>query len=859
MPYPCSLLTAHNNTKQHRFLCAVGRGNIVSKTDVIAIIKCVTVLWVLLGQASFLMAAPQTRSLVQFDIPRQSADDSLPAFGQQADVTVMYAFEEANQHITNRLYGEYTRKEGIHILLKGSGLYARFSADGHLIITQNNQGNEMNSKKKILAATVGFFMGGGAGGVMAQETTGGEEMDWLLEEVVVTAQKREQRLVDVPISVSVMNENELKKRSIRDLRDLSFHIPNFTIDGRGSGEQKPIIRGVNNISGSSSLAGIYLDEIALPTVTGSGFELQTDDMQHVEVLKGPQGTLFGQGAMGGVVRFISNKPSFEGVEGVLRTSGSATKDGEFSQEYTAVVNMPVVDDVFALRLNATYKDLGGWIDTINPATEETITENSNNKQVSNVQLKGLWRPIEDLSVDILAIQYKSDIGNENVGSEDSKFPLVVRNGLPFYSTDRSYDYNIYGLTITYDLGFATLTSASSSFDTMQEKSSNTSISTFASGVTAKLIVTDVIVEIEGIAQELRLTGTNTDMGLNWTAGVFFSKYESGANADAVTRYQNGDVLFQFINGQEFDDSESMAYFIDTSYAITEQLTLDLGIRYFEDDREVNSGFNLGAGNSVDPATLQKATFDKVSSKIALSYALNDNSNIYLRVAEGFRSGGLNPGDSLLYDPESLIAYELGFKTVTGRLAAEGNLYYSIYDDYQGFVFDESLPTGFGVTNAGEAEIKGFEWLLQWQLDDQWSFAFNGHVTESEYTSLNSGFSGVQVGDPLDAIAKYSYGVSVDYAFNWSSSVAGFTHMAYNHQGPSSATLRGTFARGDSIESDATGYLNMRVGAEWDGLTLSLFGRNLTNEKRPNILTITSEFNDTQSRPRELGVDLSYRF
>ena len=114
MPYPCSLLTAHNNTKRNGFLCAVGRGNIVSKADVIAIIKCVIVLWVLLGQASSLMAAPQARSLVQFDIPRQSADDSLPAFGQQADVTVMYPFEDANKHITNRLYGEYTRKEGIH-------------------------------------------------------------------------------------------------------------------------------------------------------------------------------------------------------------------------------------------------------------------------------------------------------------------------------------------------------------------------------------------------------------------------------------------------------------------------------------------------------------------------------------------------------------------------------------------------------------------------------------------------------------------------------------------------------------------------------------------------------------------------
>jgi outer membrane receptor protein involved in Fe transport len=196
----------------------------------------------------------------------------------------------------------------------------------------------------------------------------------------------------------------------------------------------------------------------------------------------------------------------------------------------------------------------------------------------------------------------------------------------------------------------------------------------------------------------------------------------------------------------------------------------------------------------------------------------------------------------------------------GRLRAEGNLYYSIYDDYQSFVFDDTLPSQAATINAGEAEITGFEWLLQWQFNDQWSFAFNGHVTESEFTSLHPGFSSAREGDPLNAVEKYGYGVSVDYAFNWSSSVAGSAYMGYNRQGPSTTTFRDAgFARGDSVDSDATGYLDMHIGAEWDTFTVSFFGRNLTNEKRPNIIVLASEFFDTQSRPRELGVELSYRF
>ena len=828
------------------------------------------VLSLMLIQPIFMVAnvgADTQQKMYHVNIVAGTVAESLNQLSEQINIPVFFSYAIVKSRQANAVSGQYTLHDVLEIMLQGTGLHGGLSNKGVLTISLGdleasyNQGEDMmNRKKNILASTIAFFMGSGAGVVSAVDQNQVEELNHQgIDEIVVTAQKREQRLVDVPISVSVMGEDELKKRSIQDLRDLSFHVPNFTIAGSGSGSQIPIIRGVRNVSGSSSLVGIYLDEIALPTVTGLGFEVQTDDIQNVEVLKGPQGTLFGQGAMGGVVRFVSNKPSFEGVEGVLRTSGSATEGGDFSQEYTAVVNMPVVDDVFALRLNATYKDLGGWIDTINPSIGETITENANDKQVSNFNLKGLWQPTDDLSVDILAIQYKSDAGLDNRASKDSKFPLIVRNGQPFYNTDISYDYDIYGLTITYDLGFATLTSASSSFDTVQEKSSNTNLGAFTSGPPITNLVTDLVNEIKGINQELRLTGASTDTGLNWMVGVFFNQYEYGLNGD-VTVYRNGDALAQFINNPGIEDSESMAYFIDTSYAITKQLTLGIGIRYFEDDREINSGFNLGVENSLDPATLQKATFDKVSSKIALSYAPNDNSNIYLRVAEGFRSGGLNPDDSLLYDPESLLAYELGFKTATDRLSAEGNLYYSIYDDYQGFVFSPSLPSGFGTTNAGEAEIKGFEWLLQWKVDEQWYLGFNGHVTESEFTSLRSGFSAAQVGDPLDAIAKYSYGVSVDYAFNWSSSVAGSAHLAYNRQGPTTTTARGApFARGNSIESDATGYLNMRVGAEWDDFTLSFFGKNLTNEKRPNILVLITDFNDVQSRPRELGVDLSYRF
>ena len=162
MTYPSSILTVHKNTQQKSIQRTVGRGDIVSRAHVKAGIRYLLVLWVLLSQASLVLAVPAATPLVQFNISRQSADDSLPAFGQQANITVVYPFEDAAKHYTNRLQGNFSLTEGIYILLKDSGLTAQFSADGHLIISSDGYGESMmNTKKNILASTIAFFVGVG--------------------------------------------------------------------------------------------------------------------------------------------------------------------------------------------------------------------------------------------------------------------------------------------------------------------------------------------------------------------------------------------------------------------------------------------------------------------------------------------------------------------------------------------------------------------------------------------------------------------------------------------------------------------------------------------------------------------------
>ena len=167
-------------------------------------------------------------------------------------------------------------------------------------------------------------------GVVGQEDSG--EGDWTIEEILVTAQKREQRLIDVPISIAVLGEEELKDLRITGLNDLSYAVPNLSIRDVSSDNKKIIIRGISNGTGQSALVGIYLDEIPLSLNSQTQADLQLLDTQRVEVLRGPQGTLYGQGSTGGTVRFLASNPSFDGFSAYVGSSFSSTHDGDASSE-----------------------------------------------------------------------------------------------------------------------------------------------------------------------------------------------------------------------------------------------------------------------------------------------------------------------------------------------------------------------------------------------------------------------------------------------------------------------------------------------------------------------------------------------
>ena len=794
--------------------------------------------------------------LYEIDIAQQDVAKALTRLSEQVDVQVFFPYNLTKGKTANAIKGNFTVLQALDLMLKGSGLHGGISKNGVLTISLGElKGDEilrgdksmLKSKKNLLAATVAFFMGSGAAVVSAVDQNQVEELNQRgIDEIIVTAQKRDQRIQDIPISISAITGEKIENAGIQNIADLSYAVPNLSVWERGPGLQTITIRGVGNIRGTSSLVGMYLDEVPVSAVPAAQLDLQASDLARVEVLRGPQGTLYGQGSVGGTIRFITNNPTFDGINGEIGISVYNTKKGDISEEIKGVVNIPVIDDVLAFRISASYKDKSGWIDQ--PATG---AEDINDNELSNLRVKGLWQVSDQLTVNAMTIRHRSDAGSDNVVNfgavEDSSYRSAVD---PTLTNNLIDDYDLNNLTVNYDLGFANLISASSFIDIEKLQGAYSQFALFGGATTeTELLGRNFSYDVEVFTQEFRLSSYESETALDWTVGVFYSDSEQRLQQDFFRGGAGGIVFFTAPPRDELTLSESIAYFADISYDITDRLTLGIGTRYFEDDRELR----IGTGESTE-------TFDNLSSKAYLSFELSDNTNIYTSASEGFRSGGFNALSALVpsYDPETLTSYELGIKTVQldKKLSAELAIFFSDYTDFQAAFFDPATGDQY-TSNPGEAEIKGIEWNIQWVPTEQLSLGFSGNITDAEFTKVNSTPSTQMAGDPLDFVPEYSYSVNADYRFDWSDSVGGFVRFNYNRQGENSTVNRTSSLAQSVFESEPISLLNAQAGAQWQSMEVELFAKNILDEDESTTASISLQ--TPQERPRTIGIKVNYSF
>jgi len=806
------------------------------------------------------------------NIPAEELGSALQTLAKDYDFQVLYRTEIVRDLKTRGAAGSLTPDEALQAVLAGTGLSYKYLDAGTVTIIravnaaaavpQAQAGPPGNSKEVGKSSSQNFRVAQAANqpatGVAALEQRGANlEGTGALEEVIVTAQKREQRLLDVPISIVAVSADELAKRSITNIDDLSLAVPGLSIQSSGSFQRQIVLRGVSNIFGTSSLVGIYLDEADVTSAGGNQLDLQTYDLERVEVLRGPQGTLYGEGSAGGTVRFITKNPQLDRFSMSADVAALFTENGAPSQRIRAVVNVPLIDNVLGLRIAGTFDHEGGWMNQ--PAAG---VEDFNSQNLTEVRTKALWQPTSQFALNAMAVVHRNS-APPNVGEDQYGNYTQVFN---FTTTPRGEDdFELYNLTGTYDFDVAKLVATGSyirqnkSFEYLGFRYQLTPPGTPPYGQYVLSRPHDDTI----YNGEIRLASSGPSPW-QWTVGVFGRHATDeeitteifdlpGSAGVPVNDPADGLSPDTFVSPTSAL-AKSWAVFADTSYKLFDRLTLGSGLRYYRDEEE-------------NPLDGQTADFHTLNPRVYAQYKLFDSMNAYASAGKGFRSGGLNSEGQPSFGPEEVWTYELGEKSslAEGRVSADVALFWSNYTNYQIVAFVPPPVANVITSNAGEARIKGVEWALAWKPWEAWTLSFSGDYLNTEFTKIDVAADAAPyaVGDPLDLFPKYELTVATQRDFTWNGR-AGFFRLDYSEHAKETYRNRNVDGPGFPTpwyynESDIIHMLNLHVGLRWnENLSLGFFAQNLLND-RGFLDPYSIESNAARARPRTYGVQFGVKF
>lgn len=830
-----------------------------------------------IGGLSLASAANASIQHFNLHIPRESLDGALRDLAQQTGFQVAHFSDQVKtDELVGPLQGAYSPSEALRALLKATGLSYRALNNRAFIVatpaalastvadpsgTPSPTSAAVESQKEgKTPSSAGFQMaqvdqGAAMGAAAVDRESQGARAEGQLQEVIVTAQKREQRSFDVPISLAVVGSQELQRENITGLDNLQFAVPGMTISQAGAGVRRIEIRGISNAFGNGASVGEYIDEADATSQGAEGgaagygtLDLGTYDLNRVEVLRGPQGTLYGEGSIGGTIRFIANQPVLDAFQMDADISALFTQDGAPSQRIVAVLNTPLLSNTLGLRFAGQFDHEGGWIDQ--PAAN---VKNFNGQNLAEARVSGLWKPTERLTVNVLQIIHRNAFGLSNgedaSGNFTQDFHLTT-------TPNAENSTNLSNVTVTYDLPQVRVLSTTTYF-TNQVDLFNYGYfeplphSVDPSGPTEEIYAPSLPVSMENVSQELRVMSTQSGP-LQWTAGAFYKHYTEGYSwpEGYYAGLSPPAVLpAPYLGLYGKDGSKSWSAYGDASYKILDRLTVGAGIRYFKDDES----------SDID-AVKQTGTFTSPDPRVYVQYHLTGNANAYASATKGFRSGGFNGFHQPKYNPEEVWTYELGTKLrlLNNSLSIDTDVFLSDYTDYvvNGLI-DVNGVFANDYSNSGVARIKGIESNVAWRLGDQWSLGVDGDYMNGRFVHVASLDSAFDVGDPVPLVPRYTVAAFAERDFVWDSK-RGFARLDYTQRASESYWNRANGPRFFG-SSPAIYMLGFNLGIQWNqSLRLGVFSQNLLNE-HAYLDPIQYAGLSARPQPRTIGIDFGVDF
>ena len=734
------------------------------------------------------------------------------------------------------------------------------------------------------ADAAGSVTSAGAGSNAATSTDGGagdsSAGELGLQEVVVTAQKRTERIKDVPMSISQISGDALEMQESNSLAASVSAVPGVNVnDGGTPGQTQITIRGISMGSTiNGSLVGTYIDDA--PVGSSSPFMLASNlaldllpyDLDRLEILRGPQGTLYGASTMGGLVKYVLKDPSLTKFD--ARVGGDLQYIDNSNQPtggFRGMVNVPVISDVLGLRLSAFHQHTAGYIDNVGlgVAHENPITQNGG-------RVVFLWEPAQDLEVrGSMLLQDTNAQGNAAV-------TIDAATSRPYFGRYSRYTatpeflnqhVNFYSLSVNWHLNFADLSSTSSWSRTGTSFGQDLTYGwqPLIAGLTNNAVTNGLApyttnLNLAKYTQEVRLTSPTTQ-SLQWLVGGFYTN-EDGTDGQYGPAWnaagQTIDGVNPLIDYTSPNKYREIAGFADLTYVFTPWFDLTAGTRYSKNHQDWDE--SLG-GSLIGSTIIAHASSEEAVTTWMVSprFHVNPDLMVYGRVATGYRPGGPNgpfPGIPISQvNSDRLTNYEVGTKGTffEKRLDVDLSAYYIKWDRIQ---VSELSPQGFTYfANGGTASSSGLEFASAFQVARGLTAKVTAAFTNAHLTQDIPSLAAIS-GSRLPLSPRWSDTFSLDYAIPGAGSLAPMVGASYRHVGSVFNNIQGTAL---ALPMGSQNIVDLYAAATFGQVTGRLYLKNATNnESYTNLFNAYNPFDPQHPQfvpvqPRTVGVSLDWKY
>jgi outer membrane receptor protein involved in Fe transport len=824
----------------------------------------------------------------QTNIPAEGLGPALNTLARDRNFQIVYVTEEIAHVRTDGAVGEFTTEEALKRLLAGTGLAFRYLDDKTITVgsaaplperrtrspktlsvapaeaDRTQEGKETSRGFRV--AQVDPRKSTDSVPVSGAPSQTQDNSQTSITEILVTAQKREERLQDVPVPVTFLSGSALADTNQLRLQDFYETVPGLVVSPNAQSIQQISIRGIAPGIGNPTV-GLTVDDVPYgASATEEGGltvpDIDPSDLDHIEVLRGPQGTLYGASSMGGLIKFVTVDPSTESVFGHLQAGTNSVQNGaELGYSVRGSVNLPVTSE-FALRASGFARQDPGYID--NPVLG---IDGINEAHVYGGHLSGLWKPADDFSLKFSALyqDYKGNgLGDVDINPGygpplgDLQQNYVQRVG-PFSRQVQAYSANLHWKPGNLDLVSISGYNISSFHDSFD-------LTPFFGPSTQGLFGVTGTPDLEAVGtrkltQELRLSSSISQ--LDWLVGVFYTHERAHYDQNI---YAEDPVSGPILGLDEWtalqETYTEYAAFGNLTWHFTDRFDVQLGARESHNRQtllESGDGGLFGMLTAVEDSSDSSFTY-----LFTPRYKISDDWMVYSRIASGYRAGGPNnpaPGVPLAFKPDTTKNYEVGTKgsMLDNKLLFDASVYYI---DWRNIQISEAVDvTGF-VGNGGRAKSQGVELSLEAHpltgLKLSGWVAYNDAVLTQDLpaAAVLAGFYGAS-GDRLPLASRFSASVSAQQGFPLGAQTSGYIGATASYVGD----RVGDFVAQGTPRQDLPAYTktDLRAGAKHGDWNVDAYVNNLTNRRGLLNGGVFPGFAYIYIQPRTVGLSVKKSF